>query len=688
MFPELNNPDFEKLIFKHYKKISHKYDSLVSSGNRCIFDKKSKKTITLAQLFVHQFMNKLVKNNDNRGLLCWHSTGSGKTCLATGAMSSFKSEKDRQNIVYLTSVDAKKANPPENFYNCTKDFFPTFKKHLDKKKTKDNKSIDSLFNKNKIHFHTFATLTHHIGLAKPNKKTNPNFLQNSLLIIDEIHQIFKPLPNQKLEHDALKQFLLNINDERLKNTKILILTATPGDNMKDILLLLNMIRKKNSPEIILPNLDNQDSINKFSNEIRSLVSYFDASMDYTKFPKLYQIPIHTTYMEDINKNNKLIKNVKQNTKNTKQDKQFLKYLEKLKEVPNDQKDYNELMNKNELNKFYRTLRKYSNMLFNYVNDMSINEFSSKLPYLFEKIENNPKQKHYIYSAFFEARGFGQSVIGIGKLLKKHLGYKEFTISQANQIKNIKELQKANRYIIIGTTDLDNKSDGEINQELKKVKKLLDFYNDPLNKNGEYIQLLLASKKFNESIDLKAVRHIHIFEPLVSWIARKQTLGRAVRYCSHKDLDKSEWNVKLHEYISEKPHNFTLLQPEFLQNEINYIKENIDKQNKDILEYSNKNTSNNKTKDSCNLKDYYKNRIKRKKEILKKLSKRENELNNLLNNRNLEMIDNKVYETAKNKFKELSILNKVIKENAIDCLLFNEFHNKILDNNEKIICKQY
>ena len=53
-----------------------------------------------------------------------------------------------------------------------------------------------------------------------------------------------------------------------------------------------------------------------------------------------------------------------------------------------------------------------------------------------------------------------------------------------------------------------------------------------------------------------------------------------------------------------------------------------------------------------------------------------------------MIDNKVYETAKNKFKELSILNKVIKENAIDCLLFNEFHNKILDNSEKIKCKNY
>ena len=68
------------------------------------------------------------------------------------------------------------------------------------------------------------------------------------------------------------------------------------------------------------------------------------------------------------------------------DKQFLKYLEKEKEVKEEDKDYNALMNKNELNKYYKTLRKYSNMLFNYVNDMNLNEFSSKLPYLFEKIQ--------------------------------------------------------------------------------------------------------------------------------------------------------------------------------------------------------------------------------------------------------------------------------------------------------------
>ena len=114
-FPELSNPNFEKLIFDYFEKNNNKYDSLISEGNRCKFNKNSKKTITLAQLFVKNFADKLLNQDINRGILCWHSTGSGKTCLAAGAMSAFKGKK----IIYLTSVDAKKANPPDNFYECS-----------------------------------------------------------------------------------------------------------------------------------------------------------------------------------------------------------------------------------------------------------------------------------------------------------------------------------------------------------------------------------------------------------------------------------------------------------------------------------------------------------------------------------------------------------------------------------------
>ena len=690
-FPELNDSNFEQIIFDYFQKYNNKYDSLIGDENRCVFNKNSKKTITLAQLFVKNFSNKLLNQEENRGLLCWHSTGSGKTCLATGAMFSALSKNKR--VVYLTSVDAIKANPPENFYDCSTNFFPELKKTLDKTKSKsksNKKNMETVFKNNNIYFYSFAKLSHLLDLHKGIKKTKPDFLKDSLLIIDEIHQIFKPLPNQKKEHDALKEFLLNINNEQLENTKILILTATPGDNIKDVSMLLNMIRKKNAPEIKATNLSSQENIDAFSKQIRGLISYFDASLDYSKFPKLYELPIHTTFMSNISKENtKLNSKDKQQDK---QDKQFLKYLEKNKEVKEADKDYNTLMSKNELNKYYRTLRKYSNMLFNYMNDMSLNEYSSKLPYVFEKVERYKDEKHYIYSAFFEARGFGQSIIGIGKLLKKHLDYKEFTLNQANQIKNIKELGKDKRFILIGTTDMSNKTAQQQSQELRKVKKLLEFYNDPLNANGEYIHILLASKKFNESIDLKSVRHIHIFEPLVSWIARKQTIGRAVRHCSHKDLEKNKWNVKLHEYISEKPFNITLFNEDFLQNEIDYIQKNISKQNKDIEDYTNKlksNKTDKKTKkDLCNFKDYYRQRISRKKEILKKLQNKLSELNQLFNNKTLEMIDNKVYNTAKDKFKELSILDKVMKESAIDCLLFKDFHNRILNENERIVCKTF
>ena len=679
IFPELNDPNFEKIIFDYFSKNENQYQSLISEGNRCKFKKDSKKTITLAQLFVKNFSKKLLNNDINRGLLCWHSTGSGKTCLATGAMEAFKGKK----IIYLTSVDAKKANPPDNFYDCASNFFPDLKKILDKAK-KNTKNMEVVFKKNNIHFHSFATMTHLLGIHKSLKKPQPDFLKDSLIIIDEIHQIFKPLPNQKKEHDALKNFLLDINNENLKNTKLLILTATPGNSKEDIIMLLNMIRKVNTPQITLPDLENEETQNKFSQDIRGLISYFDASLDYTKFPKLYQYPLHTTFMSSIS-NSKNVNNANKDKqqKQQKQDKQFLKYLEKMNDVKAEDKDYNSLMSKNQLNKYYKTLRKYSNMLFNHVDDMSLNEFSSKIPYMFEKLENNPNQKHYIYSAFFESRGFGQSVVGIGKLLEKHMGYKKFTLSQANSTKNLKDLGKDKRYIIIGTTSLEDKSNSDIKKELLKVKKLLKFYNDPVNKNGEYIQVLLASKQFNESIDLKAVRHMHIFEPLVSWIARKQLLGRAVRHCSHSNLDQSEWNVKLHEYISEKPHDITMYNSKFLQNEISYMDSEIQKQKNEISDYETK--SKTKTnKKSCNFNEYYRNRVKRKKEIIKNLEKRKKELETMFKNKELEMIDNKVYNIAKDKFKEIALLEETMINSAIDCNLFKDFHNKYRD--EKIICK--
>ena len=179
--------------------------------------------------------------------------------------------------------------------------------------------------------------------------------------------------------------------------------------------------------------------------------------------------------------------------------------------------------------------------------------------------------------------------------------------------------------------------------------------------------------------------MHIFEPLVSWIARKQLLGRAVRHCSHSNLDQSEWNVKLHEYISEKPHDITMYNSKFLQNEISYMDSEIQKQKNEISDYETKSKTKTKTnKKSCNFNEYYRNRVKRKKEIIKNLEKRKKELETMFKNKELEMIDNKVYNIAKDKFKEIALLEETMINSAIDCNLFKDFHNKYRD--EKITCK--
>lgn len=66
--------------------------------------------------------------------------------------------------------------------------------------------------------------------------------------------------------------------------------------------------------------------------------------------------------------------------------------------------------------------------------------------------------------------------------------------------------------------------------------------------------MLASNKFNESIDLKDVSHMHFFEAFVDMASEKQALGRAVRYCSfaNKNRTAGEWKVFVHRYMSDKP----------------------------------------------------------------------------------------------------------------------------------------
>jgi hypothetical protein len=428
-------------------------------------------------------------------------------------------------------------------------------------------------------------------------------LDNACLIVDEVHNLFRPLATQREKHKIVEEHI--VDPRRHPDMKVVIMTATPGDSIQDIMKLINIVRDPTHDIIKPPNVEDATDINRFKDNIRGLVSFFDMSNDSTKFP--------------IVKDNGIVKYPMSN-------KQFLKYIDAYKDVKADYQNYELLAKKNQLAKFWSGARKYSNMLYTFEKGMRLTEFSSKLPALLDNLKRFPNDKQYVYSSFYEARGSSQGILQIAKQLDE-MGYKKMTVKEAKTYfkqvssgnntsgadktrETIAKLPGASkRYILAIQKEIGEEGSSTAG---KNLGYLIDLFNHKENKNGKIIQVFLASQGFNEGIDLKGVRHIHFFEPLVSMASDMQTIGRARRYCSHAALDRAqgEWTVQIHRYMSDYPIDYKVKM---------------------------KNSSDSVSNDVKNIEDF-------------------------------------VYQNALAKMKELVIIQQSIKEAAVDCRILAKFHN--------------
>jgi hypothetical protein len=642
---------------------------------------KINKPPTVPQSIVNNICKLINVNNlPKKGMLLWHSTGSGKTCTATAIIDGFwGSGKD---IIYCSTVNALSSNPPHEFYKCAMNLFPRFY----------NKSLEDVgkeFKSNNIRFLTFAMLANRIM----NKSIN---LNNCVLIIDEVHNLFRPIITQKKQYSLLEKLLLN-SSQKFPDLKTFILTATLGDNTDEIMKLLNIIRDNNTSEIFFEDINDPEL---FKQKTRGLISYFDMSSDTSKFPVV--IDNEPKYIDMSSK-------------------QFEKYITAYKEVKETAKNYDKLSKANSLNKYWAAARRYSNMLYNYEKGLSLHDFSAKLEQLLNTV-NDPKysdHKQYIYSAFYENRGYGgHGILAIARELDK-LGYEKLTPSEAVKIfNNPTEDNKKPRYILAITTQLGV----DKNKDMSELRQL---YNASFNKNGDYVKLFLASQTYNEGLDLKAVRHIHIFEPLITWASDKQTIGRAARYCSHADLNKKEWDVSIHRYISNLPQVINdgavdIDKITDIENKISEIDELI-KSNKDAIKDNKaKITANNKklTKLKKNSKtnedeiELLENENKQYNNNLSIIDEQDSKNKLILKTLKAELksikpagdkktgkatkkpkldatgvinIDEYIYKQSIEKMKKILILYQLMQEVAVDCLVLNDFHK---NGNKTIQCHNF
>jgi superfamily II DNA or RNA helicase len=87
--------------------------------------------------------------------------------------------------------------------------------------------------------------------------------------------------------------------------------------------------------------------------------------------------------------------------------------------------------------------------------------------------------------------------------------------------------------------------GGINKEIRKINK--HIFNMSNNKYGKYCKIIMISPAGAEGINLNNVRQVHILEPYWNEVRIEQVIGRALRYCQHKDLPLNERTVDVYRY---------------------------------------------------------------------------------------------------------------------------------------------
>lgn len=160
-------------------------------------------------------------------------------------------------------------------------------------------------------------------------------------------------------------------------------------------------------------------------------------------------------------------------------------------------------------------------------------FNFKDIYMTDKVEGGPA---FVYSEFNNAEGIA--------MFSKVLEYNGFNLFDPNDYDedNIDDLNIddfAPRYCVIS---------GNIN--MLDRSKILRFFNHPINKHGQFINIILGTSAASEGINLRFVRQVHILEPFWHNVKIQQVIGRARRVHSHSLLPLDERNVYIYKYVSK------------------------------------------------------------------------------------------------------------------------------------------
>ena len=519
-YPKINDTEFYDKINSKFNK--YKIPKKHKSMKQICFPKKFE--LQIPQKFLAKYIN---PKTPYKGVLVFHRIGSGKTCTAINIAEHWKMYRKIMVVLPAALISSfrseLRSQCPGNVYLNNKN--RELLKHLEPTSEKYKKIIEKSDEKINKHYeiysyHKFVELAQD-GLIN---------LRNKLLIIDEIQNMIS-------EIGVFYTVLYETIQTAPSNLRIVLLSATPMfDKPHEVALTMNLLRipielpvgrefenmfiktrkVKGKYKYTTKNLD------LFKERIKGHVSYFRGAPPYV-FPeeKLRYVKVEMSPFQY-----KSYLTVKANENKNER----FESLKKLKIFEDG--DILKLPNN-----FFIGTRMISNIAFpnhnigekglksftgKYLCKPYLEKFSPKFHRILTRIEK-AKRPVFVYSNFKEYGG----IMTFAKVLEAH-GYKNYS-----------KYGEGRKRFAIWTGDEKH----DVKERIKTI------FNRKGNYNSSKIKVILGTPSIKEGVSLLRVSQVHIMEPYWNQSRLDQVIGRAVRYCSHKDLPEEEREVKVYIYIA-------------------------------------------------------------------------------------------------------------------------------------------
>ena len=521
--PKIEDKDFYNKINDKYRR--YKIAKKKKSIKEICFPKKFQ--LQIPQLFLAEYIG---PDSPYKGLMIFHKIGSGKTCTAIRIGEEWKSIRKICVVVPASLIG--------NFRNelrskCADNSYLTNK---EREQLKNLHPLDDEFKE--IIARSNERIDQYYKIFSYNKfiedaKDKNISLRNAILIIDEVQ-------NMVSEEGVYYNILYETIYESPRDLRVILLSATPMfDKPVEIALTLNLLRipyelptGKEFYNMFVTARVTKSSINFeaknldiFKERIKGYISYFRGAPAHV-FPEMviryvrsdmsdFQLSSYSTVLKSEEKKFR---------------KMFRKKLNKFKkghivDLPNN---------------FYIGTRIISNIAFpnRKIGEQGYESLRGK-NLLLENVQNYSIKFYKIIKKIKSSSG----PVFVYSNFKEYGGIKSFVrILEAQGYKSYIDHGEGRKRFAIWSGDEKQ----EIREEIKNV------FNRPENFNGSQIKVLIGSPSSREGISVKNVRQVHVMEPYWNWSRIMQIIGRAVRYCSHKDLPEEQRNVRVYIYIATHP----------------------------------------------------------------------------------------------------------------------------------------